>query len=134
VLVNMPRDQLLEWARKISVGHEQPAPVREALPNLTVMRDILGALAVSYGRRNDLCMTAALARAAACFGLSGGSLLWAEGYLLDQQAPEGFFGFLALERVTAGLPADDIGPVIRLTVEVIWTLAAIEAVERRRMP
>ena len=121
-LVSMPRAEVIEAARDISMS----PPSQETLAgdeNHQCWSHILGALAISYARSADVSVVAALVRAAGHLGLRDRWLDEAQMYLLDQQAPTGFFGLLSpeLSHLRAqDVLVDDIR--LRLTVEVLWAI------------
>lgn len=129
-LVRMPRDQLMQWLMTTSTEYGEGMDPVGGSPGRATARDLLGALSVSYARSDDLAACAALLRTAASLELRGGPLTWAESYVLDQQRPEGYFGFLMREIAIAGSPTHDVAPHLRLTVDVLWALAAIEEADR----
>jgi hypothetical protein len=91
---------------------------------MAVWSKILGGVALSYAGSGDLSVAAALVRAAACSGLDGSWLEEAVVYLLDQQQPAGCFGLLALGASLTSTEDELAEASLRLTVEVLWALAA----------
>lgn len=96
-----------------------------------VWEPVLGALAVSAARHGNLLLCAGLLRAAASMGSYGYSQVWAEGFLLDQQASCGSFGHLELETAIVGAGT---ASSVMLTANVLWSLAAVEHVVRQARP
>lgn len=119
--VVLPRDDLLRLAQIASVGERGTAHGRN---QMAVWSKIFGGVALSYAGSGDLSVVAAQVRAAACSGLDGPWLAEAVVYLLDQQQPAGCFGLLALGTSLTCTEGEIAEASLRLTVEVLWALAA----------
>jgi hypothetical protein len=127
--VVLPRADLLQLAQVASIGKRGAAHGRN---QVVVWSKILGGVALSYAGSGDLSVTAALVRAAACSGLDGSWLEEAVVYVLDQQQPAGCFGLLALGTSLTSTEGEIAEASLRLTVEVLWALAAARyALDRR---
>jgi len=127
--VVLTRDEVLRLAQIASVS----APgARRGRNGTGVWSKILGGLALSYAGTGDLPVAAALVRAGASSGLGGPWLEEALVYLLDQQQPEGTFGLIALGAALTSTQGEIAEASLRLTVEVLWALAAARyALDRR---
>jgi hypothetical protein len=119
--VVLPRDEVLRLAQSASVS--APAAMR-GRNGRAVWSKIFGGLALSYAGAGDVPVAAALVRAAAGLKLDGPWLEEALVYLLDQQQPAGCFGLLALGRSLTSTEDEITEASMRLTVEVLWALAA----------
>jgi hypothetical protein len=86
---------------------------------------VIGSLSLSYARANDAAAVAALLHVAAHSRMEDSSLSEALEFLLEQQTEAGSFGLLA-DSLEPGRPAP-IAELMRLTVEVLWTIAALPA-------
>lgn len=121
-LVTMERDQLVarcnRLARSVSVEGRAPCDSK-------TWQAVLPALCVSYARDADPVAVASLVRVAARLGVDRGLLDEAVAFLLEQQTDAGSFGLLA----DSGQIERRLQRSLRMTVEVVWALAALEAAD-----
>jgi hypothetical protein len=93
--VAMERTKLVALCNAISRSFDRERPLTGQREGF--WSEMFGAVAQSYARVGDISTTAALLRSAAQLGLSHIWLAQCEGFLLDQQAPEGNFGLITRE-------------------------------------
>ena len=93
---------------------------------------MFGSIALSYAREGDASTTAGLLRASAQLRLAHPWLAEAECYLLDQQAPEGCFGFFARELTVLRSGGPPWMAHLNLSVEILMALAEVTALDAGR--
>jgi hypothetical protein len=121
------RTKTLEVCRSISLASSRAR--RMDSNRRTAWAETFGSVALSYARAGDPSTTAALLRASAQLGLEHQWLLEAERFLLDQQTPEGSFGLFARELQMVRSEGPLWMPHLSLTVEVLWALAEVTALQ-----
>ena len=126
--IDLNRDDLLALAQVISLS--DPAAWQVKTSERVTWAKIFGGIALFYARENDLYSTAALVRAAVHLRLWHVYLAEATDYLVDQQQLDGRFGLLTQEitSVHDADPDDSVQiqeAIMRLTVEVLWTLVEV---------
>jgi hypothetical protein len=126
VMVRMKRGNLLSLAKAIALSGE--AIKARLRPRWAT---VFGGLAISYARVGDVVVVAALVRAAAQLNLRCRWLREAQLYLLDQQQPSGCFGLITAELSMSSNNDFAVGAYLRLTVEVLWSLAAVRKLESK---
>jgi hypothetical protein len=124
VMVRMKRSNLLSLAKAIALSGQ--AIKAELRPRWAT---VFGGLAISYARVGDVVVVAALVRAAAQLNLRCCWLREAQLYLLDQQQPSGCFGLISAELSMSSNEESVPGAYLRLTVEVLWSLATVGELE-----
>jgi len=128
--VALHRSELLNVVTKLTVHSGQREPLTTGDRN--EWKRLLGAMAVSHAKSGDVVVVAALLRLAARLDLQGKWLSEAKRYLLTQQHSDGSFGMLAAEMEFVGRTkrVNELA-TLRLTVEVLWALAELAALEKR---
>jgi hypothetical protein len=124
-MVEMSRREVVSLTQAIALAGRSTSPDRTL--DRGCWARILGGLALSYARVGDVVVVASLVRAAARLRLSGPWLADAQRYLVDQQQPNGSFGLLAPELRVMREVRHRTDLALRLTVEVLWTLAEVAA-------
>lgn len=118
-LVTMERDELVGSCNRIarSQALESSAPC-----DAQRWEAVLPALCISYARDADPVAVASLVRVAARLRVEPALLDEAVSFLLEQQTDDGSFGLLADSAQSDG---SRLRQSLRITVEVLWALAAV---------
>jgi hypothetical protein len=122
-VITMDRSKLLSVARCIATAEQDTFDLMSARVDWAAA---IGGLALSYARVGDLCVVAALLQSAAGADLDNSWIREAQIYLLDQQQPSGCFGLISAELALAGGDIVESEVQLRLTVECLWALSAIQ--------
>ncbi|WP_242273011.1 hypothetical protein [Bacillus cereus group sp. BfR-BA-01538] len=130
-LVTMNKIELLELFQSISISNLEQWKVNHQ--EREQLGKVLGFLAISYANTEDLSVVAALIRAAAHLNLDNHWLHHALIYLIDQQQPDGCFGFITSELAFQGREGPESSLVLRLTIEVLWALAEVSNREQHNL-
>jgi hypothetical protein len=95
--------------------------------------ETLAAIGMSYAQAGDLAAVAALVQVAAHLGLVCAWLSDVVSYMLQLQRRDGSFGIITKKSmVSEHSCAVDLKMRLRLTVDVLWALAELGAVEGAR--
>jgi hypothetical protein len=122
-MVAMERSELLDLGRKIASSDSRV--FREE--GGEIWTRIVGGIALSYGRVNDLELVAILVQAAAKMRLKSAAINEAHHYILEQQQPAGCFGLIADEASIIGDNSWNSYTSLRLTVAAVSALASVQA-------
>lgn len=129
-VIELPRDPLLRLTERLAL-----APRLADRQTSAVCREwseLLGAVAQSYARVGDLAVVAAIVRTASRLGYAGIGLTDAEAYILDQQHPDGYFGFYDAAVASLSTPIEPAHPRIFLTAQSLWAIAERGALDDKQ--
>jgi hypothetical protein len=130
VFVTMDRAKILTLCRSILVASVRTR--RREVKNRELWSELFGGVALSCARAGDASTTACLLRASAQLELRHQWLVEAERFLLDQQTPEGCFGLFTRELALVRGDGEYWMANLNFTVEVLWALAEVMALNAAR--
>lgn len=125
--VGMQREEMLAFCGAVARSTDRRRPISGKRHQW--WSELFGGVAQSYLRLGDIQVAAALSRTAAQLGLAHPWLRDCEALLLDQQAPEGYFGLIARELMLVQAGPAPWRAHLDLTVEILWALAEAGALE-----